>query len=79
MDFFAQEKNKTALELLLKEVELEQETFSEEALPLSGQSFVITGSLNHFENRSALKEKDRSPRRKGNRKRDGQNHLSDQQ
>lgn len=57
VDFFAQEKNKTALELLLKEVELEQETFSEEALPLSGQSFVITGSLNHFENRSALKEK----------------------
>lgn len=38
-------------------MELEQETFSEEALPLSGQSFVITGSLNHFENRSALKEK----------------------
>ena len=57
VDFFAQGKNKTALELLLKEVELEQETFSEEALPLSGQSFVITGSLNHFENRSALKEK----------------------
>ena len=27
VDFFAQEKNKTALELLLKEVELEQETF----------------------------------------------------
>ncbi|HBZ33172.1 MAG TPA: NAD-dependent DNA ligase LigA, partial [Lachnospiraceae bacterium] len=57
VDFFAREKNKTALELLLKEVELEPETFSEEALPLSGQSFVITGSLNHFENRSALKEK----------------------
>ena len=57
VDFFAQGKNKTALELLLKEVELEPETFSEEALPLSGQSFVITGSLNHFENRSALKEK----------------------
>ena len=57
VDFFAQKKNRTALELLLKEVELEQETFSEEALPLSGQSFVITGSLNHFENRSALKEK----------------------
>ena len=46
VDFFAREKNKTALELLLKEVELEPETFSEEALPLSGQSFVITGSLN---------------------------------
>lgn len=38
-------------------MKLEQEIFSEEALPLSGQSFVITGSLNHFENRSALKEK----------------------
>ena len=26
-------------------------------LPLSGKSFVVTGSLNHFENRNALKEK----------------------
>lgn len=55
--FFAEEKNRKALEALLSEVKLEQETFSEEALPLSGKSFVVTGSLNHFENRNALKEK----------------------
>ena len=55
--FFAEEKNKKALEALLAEVTPEQETFSEEVLPLSGKSFVVTGSLNHFENRNALKEK----------------------
>lgn len=55
--FFAEEKNRKALEALLAEVTPEQETFSEEALPLSGKSFVVTGSLNHFENRNALKEK----------------------
>lgn len=55
--FFAEGKNKKALEALLAEVTPEQETFSEEALPLSGKSFVVTGSLNHFENRNALKEK----------------------
>lgn len=55
--FFAEEKNRKALEALLAEVKPEQETFSEEALPLSGKSFVVTGSLNHFENRNALKEK----------------------
>ena len=55
--FFAEEKNRKALEALLAEVTPEQETFSEEVLPLSGKSFVVTGSLNHFENRNALKEK----------------------
>ena len=56
-DFFAREKNRDALDALLKEVKLQKETFSRNELPLSGKSFVITGSLNHFENRSALKEK----------------------
>ncbi|MDO4292540.1 MAG: NAD-dependent DNA ligase LigA [Eubacteriales bacterium] len=55
-DFFASDKNRRALEALLSEVELEKESFSEQERPLSGQSFVITGSLEHFENRSALKE-----------------------
>lgn len=36
---------------------LEQEAFSDAPLSLSGKSFVVTGSLNHFENRNALKEK----------------------
>ena len=55
--FFAEEKNRKALEALLSEVTLEQENFSDTPLSLSGKSFVITGSLNHFENRNALKEK----------------------
>lgn len=55
--FFAEEKNRKALEALLSEVTLEQETFSDAPLSLSGKSFVVTGSLNHFENRNALKEK----------------------
>lgn len=55
--FFAEEKNRNALEALLSEVTLEQETFSDAPLSLSGKSFVVTGSLNHFENRNALKEK----------------------
>lgn len=55
--FFAEEKNRKALEALLSEVTLEQESFSDTPLSLSGKSFVVTGSLNHFENRNALKEK----------------------
>lgn len=55
--FFAEEKNRKALEALLSEVTLEQESFSDAPLSLSGKSFVVTGSLNHFENRNALKEK----------------------
>lgn len=56
-DFWETEKNKSALEALLAEVELAQETFTEEELPLSGKVFVVTGSLNHFENRNVLKER----------------------
>ena len=53
--FFDQEKNREALEALLKEVILQKESFSQNGLPLSGKSFVITGLLNHYENRSAKK------------------------
>lgn len=55
--FFEQEKNRTILEALLAEVEIAQEVFAEENQPLSGKNFVITGSLTHFENRNALKER----------------------
>ncbi len=54
--FFEQEKNREALSAVLKEVEIAQETFDAGEQPLSGMTFVITGSLNHFENRNALKE-----------------------
>lgn len=55
-DFWEEEKNRAALSALLAEVEIAQETFSEGEQPLSGKVFVVTGSLNHFENRNALKE-----------------------
>ena len=57
VDYFAQEKNRKALDALLGEVTLQKETFDQGDLPLAGKAFVITGSLNHFENRSALKER----------------------
>lgn len=56
-DFWDNEKNRTALTALLTEVEIEQESFAQEDQVLSGRIFVITGSLVHFENRSALKER----------------------
>lgn len=55
-DFWMADKNREALEALLAEVEIAQETFAEGGQPLSGKAFVVTGSLNHFENRNALKE-----------------------
>ena len=55
--FFAEEKNRKALENLLLEVELEKETFSDRESGLSGKAFVVTGSLKHFESRAALKER----------------------
>lgn len=56
-DFFEKEANQNALEKLLKEVELAEESFEAGNQPLAGMSFVVTGSLNHFENRNLLKEK----------------------
>ncbi len=55
-DFFAQEKNRENLQALLQEVSIEEEVFEEGEKSLSGKVFVITGSLNHFENRNALKD-----------------------
>ncbi|MDO4332173.1 MAG: NAD-dependent DNA ligase LigA [Eubacteriales bacterium] len=56
-DFWETEKNRAALEALLAEVEIAKEDFMEGEQPLSGKVFVITGSLNHFENRNVLKER----------------------
>ncbi len=53
--FFRSPKNRQTVEDLLQEVELEQEV-QEEEQPLSGKVFVITGSLEQFGNRNALKE-----------------------
>ncbi len=53
--YFGDEGNRSVIRELLKEVELQIE---ENTAPqdLAGKTFVITGSLNHFENRDALKK-----------------------
>lgn len=55
-EYFADEKNVRQLENLLQEIDIAVEEIDEEAQTLAGMSFVITGSLNHYENRNELKE-----------------------
>lgn len=55
-DYFAEEKNKRELELLLPELSILAEQIPESELTLQGMVFVITGSLQYYENRNALKE-----------------------
>ena len=54
--WFAKAENQAEFDRLLQEVELEKPQVSGEQ-PLAGKVFVITGSLEHFTNRSELKEK----------------------
>lgn len=54
-EFFRKESNIVKVEDLLQQLDLD-ETFEEEGQQLfAGKTFVITGSLNHYENRDALK------------------------
>ena len=53
--WFAKPENQTEFDRLLAEVELEKPQAAGEQ-PLAGKVFVITGSLEHFTNRSELKE-----------------------
>ncbi|MDE7177411.1 MAG: NAD-dependent DNA ligase LigA [Lachnospiraceae bacterium] len=55
-DFFHDEKAGEELNDLLKELVIEEKPVQEGGQTLDGMSFVITGSLVHFENRNALKE-----------------------
>lgn len=54
--YFHNEKTMEQLANLLREVELEKQEATGIEQTLSGMSFVITGSLTHFENRNAMKE-----------------------
>jgi DNA ligase (NAD+) len=54
-DYFAKEENKNNFQKLLQELIIEKEEEVYEEAVLKGKSFVITGSLNHFPNRNALK------------------------
>lgn len=55
--FFAQEDNRRMVDDLLPYLSIQKaETASKEDQPLKGLTFVITGSLHHYENRDAMKE-----------------------
>ena len=56
-DFFHNDERMDQLNHLLQEVRIAVETVEEEgSQTLAGMSFVITGSLEHYENRNALKD-----------------------
>lgn len=56
-DFFHNDERMEQLNHLLQEVRIAIETVEEEgSQTLAGMSFVITGSLEHYENRNALKD-----------------------
>lgn len=55
-EFFRNQERMDQLNHLLEEVNIAQETVDESAQTLAGMSFVITGSLEHYENRNALKD-----------------------
>lgn len=54
-EFFHRDDRMEQLDHLLQEVHLAQEAVDENTQTLAGMSFVITGSLEHYENRNALK------------------------
>ncbi|MCM1154365.1 MAG: NAD-dependent DNA ligase LigA [Roseburia sp.] len=55
-EYFQEEKNAQQLNHLLDEITVVTENIDESEQTLAGLSFVITGSLAHYENRGALKE-----------------------
>ena len=52
-DYFKDKKNKKIVDDLLKEIKIKK-TIKTGDLKLKGMTFVITGSLNNYENRDAL-------------------------
>ncbi len=56
VDYFSDEKNNTIFDNLLKEVRIVKEEIDEAGQTLEGQTFVVTGSLNHFGSRNELKD-----------------------
>ncbi len=55
VDYFKQERNNRQLEHLLKYLILETVQETQEEQSFAGLTFVITGSVNHFANRNAVK------------------------
>lgn len=56
MNYFSQEKNNEMVDRLLLELTMKQEARAEGSKKLEGMVFVITGSVEHFENRKAFQE-----------------------
>lgn len=56
INYFKDEKNNEMTDRLLAEVTIEQEAETVGEKRLEGMTFVITGSVEHFENRKALQE-----------------------
>ncbi|MCQ2512826.1 MAG: NAD-dependent DNA ligase LigA [Lachnospiraceae bacterium] len=55
VDYFKIETNREIVLELLKEVEIEKKENGSDAEKLKGKTFVVTGSLNYYENRDQLK------------------------
>ena len=55
--YFHVEENRTLLYDILKELTIEKEEIDYSNEQINGKSFVVTGSLMHFENRDELKAK----------------------
>ncbi len=57
-EYFEDEDNMRSIQDLLKELTVEkpEETVIDEDSSIAGKTFVITGSVNHFENRNQVKE-----------------------
>ena len=54
--YFEQEDNNQKLNDLLAEISIEKEEINESEQTLTGQAFVVTGSLEHFGSRNKLKD-----------------------
>lgn len=57
IDYFENDHNRRMVDLLLEEISLIIPKDTKEEQTLTGKTFVITGSLNHFKNRNELKAK----------------------
>ena len=53
--YFDDERSSSAFDALMSELRLKRESAGDEPQILAGKTFVITGKVNHFENRDALK------------------------
>ena len=56
VDYMSDENNRRQIDRLVKELTIEVPQTDGGAQTLEGMVFVITGSLNHFENRNELKD-----------------------